>query len=86
MKKMALRKAALGVVYDATLCSLLIPIEDGEKALSVSLRDPTIPKGIRDWVAENFPALVDLVRAFASAASAKGIWLRIPMGEGWTFV
>ncbi len=81
MKKMALRKAALGVVYDA--CSLLIPIEDGEKALSVSLRDPTIPKGIRDWVAENFPALVDLVRALSST---KETWIRIPIDGEWAFV
>ncbi len=83
MKKMALRKAALGVVYDTTLRSLLIPIEDGEKALTLSLRDPTIPKGIRDWVAENFSTLVDLIRALASAKEA---WVRIPMHGNWISV
>jgi hypothetical protein len=82
-----MKKAALGVVYDVALRSLLIPIEDGEKALRISLRDPTIPKGIRDWVAENFPALVDLVRALSSAKETwMGTWIRVPIDGEWMFV
>ncbi len=77
-----MKKAALGVVFDGS--SLLIPVEEGRRALTVALRDPTIPKEVRGWLAENFLALVDLVRAFASA---KETWVRIPIdGEWWAFV
>jgi hypothetical protein len=74
-------KATLGVVFDGTL---LIPVDKGtQKALKIALRDPTIPKEVRSWMAENFSALISLVRALGSA---KETWIRIPLDGEWMFV
>jgi hypothetical protein len=77
-----MRQAVLGVVYDNDN-GLRIPVEDGVKAIMVALRDPTIPQGVRDWMADNFLALEGLVRALGAA---KETWIRIPLDEGWALI
>ncbi len=73
----------LGVIFDGGC--IRVPVEGGEKALRVALRDPTIPVGIRNWIAENFSALAALVRAYSSAFG--DAWIRIPVIDGeWAFV
>jgi hypothetical protein len=76
-----MRQPVLGVVY--TDGSLLLPVEGGEDALRVSLKDPTIPQSVRAWVAENFSALVRLIRALGGT---KGTWIRIPLDGEWSYV
>jgi len=76
-----MKKATLGVVFDGN--SLRIPVEDGEKALKDALGDPTIPKEVRGWVAENLSALTALVRAYTPAF--RDTWIRIPLDGEWTW-
>jgi len=71
----------LGVVYDGD--SLRIPVEGGEKALRVALRDPAIPREVRTWISQNLSPLVEVVRFFSSAS---GAWISIPLNGNWAFV